>query len=191
MNDTKKYYCNCTKKYEGENCDNKKSVYEITSCDFENGCPDFKYYSQNSYVWKTRSGPTPSYMTGPDKAHTGQKYGYIEASSPAMKGNKAFLQSKLLPVGGKSCVSLYYHMFGAGIGSLKIYVMNSNRQIIGKSWMKTGAQGNLWVYMSLEVNADEGILVVEGVRGWYWSGDIAVDDVKWMSGPCEQNIGNK
>lgn len=49
-------------------------------------------------------------------------YLYIESSSPSVKGNMAQLKSPPLPPAGEKgyCLTVWYHMFGATVGSLRI-----------------------------------------------------------------------
>ncbi|CAD5114095.1 DgyrCDS3243 [Dimorphilus gyrociliatus] len=183
--DKNKYECLCDSKHEGENCELKKARYELTSCDFEKLCEDFKYWTNNRYHWKDRIGTTPSYMTGPSKAYEGIRYSYAEASSPATTGNIASIRSSYININGPSCISLYYHMFGSGIGKLKVYVQKKSGKILGNVWSKTGPQGNQWHHMQMDIaNTTSGILIIEGTRGPSWSGDIAIDNIKWNFGTC-------
>lgn len=56
------------------------------------------------------------------------KYLYIESSSPSIKGDSAQLKSSLLPPAGEKgyCFSFWYHMFGATVGSLKMFLQTSD-----------------------------------------------------------------
>jgi len=45
---------------------------------------------RDQFDWTLLSGPTPSNPTGPDRAHHGQFYAYIEASSPRYPNDQAW-----------------------------------------------------------------------------------------------------
>lgn len=52
------------------------------------------------------------------------KYLHIKSSHPSLKGSRAQLKSAVLPPAGKDgyCFTLWYHMFGATVGDLKIFL---------------------------------------------------------------------
>lgn len=47
-------------------------------------------------------------------------YLFIESSAPSVYGDTAKLQSPDLPANTDACISLWYFMYGDGIGTLKI-----------------------------------------------------------------------
>lgn len=49
-------------------------------------------------------------------------YIYIETSSPRVKGDYAEIVSHLLPANQTKCLELWYNMYGAETGNLKIYL---------------------------------------------------------------------
>lgn len=53
-------------------------------------------------------------------------YVYLESSHPSKAGDMAQLYSPLVPPAGQHgyCLTVWYHMFGATVGSLKIFVKN-------------------------------------------------------------------
>lgn len=65
-------------------------------------------------------------------------YIYAEASSPRNKGNRARMTQYLF-LRHKACLFFHYHMYGADMGTLKVYI--SNRLV----WKLHGNQGNQWV----------------------------------------------
>ena len=66
-------------------------------------------------------------------------YMYIEASSPRRQGDYAVLSSPAVPFRGLTCVTFYYHMRGATIGTLTVTV--NGRLLFSRS----GNQGNAWL----------------------------------------------
>ena len=48
--------------------------------------------------------------------------------------------------GGSACLTFYYHMFGANIDELSVYLGNT------KVFSKKGAQGNMWKKAEVSIN---------------------------------------
>ena len=53
-------------------------------------------------------------------------------------------------------------------------------------WTRTGDQGDVWLEgaVSVPAQATPASVVLEGVRGSHWGGDMAVDDVVIKAGAC-------
>ena len=64
---------------------------------------------------------------------------YIETSSPRRPGDKAKLVVTVPNNGETSCLSFYYHMYGATVGTLNVYSGNS------KVFNISGYQSNNWI----------------------------------------------
>ena len=64
---------------------------------------------------------------------------YIETSSPRKPSEKAKLFVTVPRNGKKSCLSFYYHMYGATVGTLNVYSGSIN------VFSKSGNQGNNWI----------------------------------------------
>ena len=65
------------------------------------------------------------------------RYYYVEASGRP-KGLRARLQSISFRLNYKACLTFYYHMYGADMGTLKVLL---NDKVI---WQLDGNQGNQW-----------------------------------------------
>ncbi|XP_013393210.1 MAM and LDL-receptor class A domain-containing protein 2-like, partial [Lingula anatina] len=111
-------------------------------------------------------------------------YYYIETSSPRVTGDMARLVSPMVQANGTSCLTFWYHMYGAHVDKLNVYVMN--RPTLGNPvWTRAGTQGDKWVQAQVNIRARGRYKVVfEGLRGAGYQGDIAVDDVTLLSGTC-------
>ena len=73
---------------------------------------------------------------------------YIETSSPRKPGENAKLVLTVPGNGKQSCLSFYYHMYGASVGTLNVY--NGNHTIFNVS----GDQGKKWHIVEKEVSLD-------------------------------------
>ena len=58
------------------------------------------------------------------------KYLYTEASSPRSEHEFAVLESHSMPANREACLSMYYHMYGNGIGTLKVDVKVNTLQVL-------------------------------------------------------------
>lgn len=73
---------------------------------------------------------------------------YIETSSPRQQGDIAWLISpKYTGAQNGKCLNFWYHMAGAHIGQLNVYVKTFGSPSMGsKVWNETGDQGNFWLH---------------------------------------------
>ncbi|XP_030849653.1 MAM and LDL-receptor class A domain-containing protein 2 [Strongylocentrotus purpuratus] len=141
------------------------------------------------FDWVVRKGSTPSAYTGPATDHTTGDgyYAYIESSSPRLIGENARLLSGSLRStrGQPYCLSLWFHMFGSDIGSLAVYIRDTDGSNENLIWTKSRTQANEWrnghYTFSTTANYE---LVIEGVVGQSWYGDISIDDVSLSEGEC-------
>ena len=75
--------------------------------------------------WNFRSGFTSSSSTGPSGAFSGTHYAYYESSSPATTGSIKNLNTAtftLAPFTEAAQLSFYYHMHGANMGILRVFL---------------------------------------------------------------------
>ena len=70
---------------------------------------------------------------------------YIETSSPRRLGDKANLVLTVPNNGEMSCLSFYYHMYGASVGTLNVYSGNS------KVFNTSGQQSNYWIVVERNI----------------------------------------
>ena len=70
---------------------------------------------------------------------------YIEASYPRKPGEIAKLVVTVPNNGNQSCLSFYYHMYGASAGTLNVYSGNV------KVFTATGNQGDSWLIMETDL----------------------------------------
>ena len=73
---------------------------------------------------------------------------YIEASSPRKPGENAKLVLTVPNSGNKSCLSFYYHMYGASAGTLNVYSGNIN------VFSVSGNQGDNWLTVERNLYLD-------------------------------------
>ena len=92
-------------------------------------------------------------------------YIFIETSFPRRPNDAAKLVSANVPgssAGGGKCLSFWYHMYGAHINALRVYVRSGSKDTL--LWSKTGTRGDKWLQAALTVNIRTRFQV-----GFYWS----------------------
>ena len=83
---------------------------------------------------------------------------YIETSSPRVQGDLARLSSPAFTFSGATCITFFYHMYGATIGRLEVTV--NGRNVFSAS----GNKGNSWLEARINLN----------LRGNYPVRDISI-----------------
>ena len=149
----------------------------------------------NVFSWGTRQGATGSANTGPASDHTSGSgnYLYTEASgSPA--GSEAELITVPVDCSPLTTPELrfWYHMAGASMGSLEVFVDNGSgyTSVFSISGAQQTAVNDPWTeaIVSLAAYAGDTLSIrFEGTRGGGFTSDIAIDDVTVDEAPsCPQ-----
>ncbi|CAM1343779.1 M4 family metallopeptidase [Tenacibaculum amylolyticum] len=121
--------------------------------------------------------------TGPKKAAEGYYFMYMMTTyykgDFVKKGTKAILESSCINLNGVNnpWFTFRNHMYGLGIGTLKVQVNDGDKWI--DIWSKSGDQGNQWNTVSLDLKAYINKVIklrIVGVSGGIF-GDIALDDL--------------
>ncbi|CAB4007264.1 MAM and LDL-receptor class A domain-containing 2-like, partial [Paramuricea clavata] len=160
-------------------------------CNFESGFCTWSQGAGARFNWTRQQGKTSSINTGPSQDHTlknnNGSYIYAEASSPRRPGDKAILVSQQVPANSRpgNCIIFWYHMFGAHVGALNLYIQTGSGALPKPTWTRNGTQGNEWkrgmvFYPSIQSSK----ILFEAVRGRSYAGDIALDDLQIKSGFC-------
>ncbi|KRT85486.1 hypothetical protein AMK59_1274, partial [Oryctes borbonicus] len=162
------------------------------SCDFEmEDLCGWSHDLNHNFDWLRLNKNTPSghLATGPSFDHTKGRgadgyYMYIEGSTQNVNDTARFISPIYKRETNNTCLEFYYHMFGSGMGELRVYVKKVNDSWIFKLeeavFVKDGNQGNEWLRGLVQLGSigDEFQIVFEGVRGFSFTTDIAIDDVK-------------
>ncbi|XP_067933319.1 MAM and LDL-receptor class A domain-containing protein 1-like [Watersipora subatra] len=158
-------------------------------CNFDSGLCGWIQLKGDQFDWTRQNNPTSTGGTGPGKDHTSGSgyYLYIETSSPRSNNDKAQLQSPIIAKqkAGQYCFSFWYHMWGQHIETLNVYAQRQGSN--GKPvWTRNGNQGNAWKLAEVAIDATSDFkIVIEGVRGASYAGDIAIDDFSLSPGSCK------
>ncbi|MFK7970640.1 MAG: fibronectin type III domain-containing protein [Bacteroidia bacterium] len=134
--------------------------------------------------WSVDDANSPSGNTGPTSDHTSGsgKYLFTEASSCYSKSLQVTSPCFNLSGMSTSTLSFWYHMWGAGTGSLSVQVStNGGISWSGNVWSLSGDQGNSWQQASVNLDVYTGQTIrirFTGVTGTAYTSDIALDDVR-------------
>ncbi|MBN2778557.1 MAG: hypothetical protein JXR36_12995, partial [Bacteroidales bacterium] len=131
--------------------------------------------------WIRNSGPTPTASTGPAVASDGSFYMYIEATGNENPPKTAFLEANFDFSGTNNPIlSFDYHMWGSGIGNLRVYAYNGSTWT--EVWNQFNDQGNFWhnAKVNLRNYADSSNVTIRFIAETNYSelGDIAIDNIK-------------
>ena len=129
----------------------------------------------SSYAFTKKEGRTPSSYTGPSAGVGGSgSYLYAETSAPRVQGDLFTLSydgSACSDIGlGVSTMVFHYHMYGRGIGELR--VTNAAGEAV---WSLSGDQGNSWQVATVDVYSPS--FAFKYTCGNGWQGDAAVAQV--------------
>ena len=129
---------------------------------------------------------TPTINTGPDFAHSGNKYMYLETSDTS---SSADLETPTIEIGGLSNPHLrfWYHMYGADMGELSVYVTDDSGQTWTTIWTISGQQhlsGNSpWTREVVDLSSFSSVVKVRfhgtDINSGS-AGDMAIDDISFF-----------
>jgi hypothetical protein len=159
-------------------------------CNFENGFCSWSNQLGDDFDWTVNSGGTPSGGTGPTGDRNGDKnakYLYIETSYPRTQGEVARLESDDFtgPTAGDQCFIFWFHMYGSDVGALNIYE-KINNQTENLIWQLKKEKKNSWINGQVNVGSSGKPfqIIIEGVVGSSYMGDISIDDFSMKKGHC-------
>ena len=79
---------------------------------------------------------------------------YTEASYQK-PGDKARLISPINPTTPGSCLEFWYHMKGAQMGTLSVYLKINNKLQTVPLWSESGNKGNQWMIASTTIKTSD------------------------------------
>ncbi|XP_071492659.1 MAM and LDL-receptor class A domain-containing protein 1-like [Diadema antillarum] len=160
-------------------------------CNFEYGVCGWEQETDDDFDWSRNNGSTSSYDTGPSGDHTTGygSYMYIETSSPRSYGDIARLRSPAYFSANTNqtyCLNFWYHMYGDTISTLNVKMADAMANSTVMLYTLYGEQGDMWNEARLDVYSYYQLfnIIMEGIRGSSYTGDIAIDDISLQSGSC-------
>lgn len=132
--------------------------------------------------WIRNSGSTDSSGTGPSSGANGSLwYIYLEAGFAGTAGDSAILESPEIN-GIDRTLSFYYHMYGAGMGTLNVDVYSDGTWTDGV-WSLSGEQqtssGEAYRLATVDLSAYTGLITIRlrAVAAGGYAGDMAIDEI--------------
>ncbi|KAG7168141.1 MAM and LDL-receptor class A domain-containing protein 1-like 2 [Homarus americanus] len=175
-------------------------------CTFEGGTCGWTQDANDDFDWtQSRGSLNPS--TGPPRdrssfANDGKMGGYafINSGYPRRPGDRARLMSQEFQGTNPDsplCMRFWTHMFGNGIGTLRVIIYDVNTAKDKVIWQISGEAGNAWYQGQVPIASPSPFkvppdsvelpsfkIVFEGEVGQNNLGDIAIDDISIVQGPC-------
>ncbi|KAK7098916.1 hypothetical protein V1264_003131 [Littorina saxatilis] len=158
-------------------------------CNFDKDTCTWSNVGGDDFDWLRGSGSTPSRYTGPSVDHTqgdtSGGYMFMESSAPRHTGDKIWLVSQPFPAftSKTKCFNFWFHMYGAGIGTLNVYMDSTDNTTHMLLWSQHDSKGDNWLQgqMPLPPQSKEYQIRFEGVKGSSAYGDMALDDISFTS----------
>ncbi|RDD40324.1 MAM and LDL-receptor class A domain-containing protein 2 [Trichoplax sp. H2] len=185
------YPASATCDFNNDCCDgtDEKLCAGYTMCNFEKSLCGWTQLKSDNFDWTKHSGTTISSGTGPVADHTtgtsSGVYYYIETSFPRTVNQTAMLGSPTLKSPSSTCaMRFWYSMNGPSVGSLRISTRTSFTAPLVQQWSLSGNQGPLWqkAIVNLPASSNPYQIVITGVVGSSFQGDIAIDDISFTPG---------
>jgi hypothetical protein len=144
----------------------------------------FCQFTTDDIDFSRNSGGTFTSNTGPSSASDGSTYIYLEASNPNNPSKRAILGSPCYDLSDIQSAALEfdYHMYGNGMGTLRIEVSTDGGQTWNNTpiWGKSGNQGDQWYSESIDFSSYQTSNVsfrFVGNTGNSARSDMAIDNI--------------
>lgn len=159
---------------------------------FESGIGLWQQSQADTLDWDRTQNGTTSNNTGPASAHGGNSYLYTEATDNFNK--TAYLNSPCFNLTGLSDpeFSFWYHMYGADMGNLSVYVSIDNGNTYNSTplWTLSGqvqtSHTEAWKQVKLNLSAYIGKTIrlrFQGALGNGYRSDMAIDGIALTENP--------
>lgn len=160
-------------------------ICELYSCNLADGWINLTNEVLDDIDWRTWSGGTYSFETGPSYDHTTGtaqgKYLYLEPSVGCyFKEAILSLPCVDLTSAINPQFTLYYHAYGADMGRLHIDLFDGSQIIRDIVQPVVGNQGDEWRELAIDLTPWAGSVIGLRIRGITGSGeksDLAIDDI--------------
>ncbi|KAI9556583.1 hypothetical protein GHT06_016373 [Daphnia sinensis] len=151
---------------------------------------DFDWSLSRGSLW-TNTGPLRDQLSSQHNFNFGG-YAFIDSRQPHFPGSRASLTSDILPANQESalCFVFWVHMFGAGIGSLRVLQKstdNTSDSSEQEIWQLSGQSGprDSWYRAQVTLASSSPFKIrLEATVGESGYGDIAIDSLRIENGSC-------
>ncbi|KAK7479762.1 hypothetical protein BaRGS_00028942, partial [Batillaria attramentaria] len=166
----------------------EQNCQAYTSCNFETDWCDWIQDETDVFDWQRQQGETTTVGTGPDRDHTyGNETGtyiFIESSNRKPNDTARIKSPVFQPAGEGICTMRFYtHMLGHDVNALNVYVETSETGLKSLVLSLRGQQGDEWRKSMVNLITTRSFrVVIEGVTGTSYHGDIGLDDISFTPG---------
>ncbi|XP_063809584.1 epidermal growth factor-like protein 6 [Pseudophryne corroboree] len=154
-----------------------KSEEVTIDCSFDRGSCDWKQETEDDFDWK----------------HTDRSHGSgFYLSVPANVGHKKDIGRLKLPLANlnadtKFCLTFTYQIVGEKVGKLRVYMDDNNNP----AWEESKSKDEGWRIARVEIperhSRTTSTITFESERGKGKAGEMALDNVFLVSGPCSED----
>ncbi|XP_047739184.1 MAM and LDL-receptor class A domain-containing protein 2 isoform X2 [Hyalella azteca] len=164
-------------------------------CTFEAGtCGWVQDKETDDFDWSQSRG-SMSQATGPPRDRSASENGgmtggfaVIDSSYPRRPGDRARLMTEEFQATDPNsplCMRFWTHMHGVGIGTLRVLIINTQDRKARTIWQISGEAGKIWYQGQVPIaSATPFKIAFEAEVGLSDLGDIALDDISIIQGPC-------
>ncbi|KAF2344949.1 MAM domain, partial [Trinorchestia longiramus] len=164
-------------------------------CTFEAGtCGWVQDEEDDDFNWSLSRGSL-SQSTGPPRDRSASENGgmtggfaVIDSSYPRRPGDRARLMTEEFQATDPDsplCMRFWTHMHGVGIGTLRVLIINTQDRKPQTIWEISGEAGKIWYQGQVPISSSTPFKIAfEGEVGLTNLGDIALDDISIIQGPC-------
>ncbi|XP_045031391.1 uncharacterized protein LOC116925410 [Daphnia magna] len=169
--------------------------FNVDFCQWSNDPDgDFDWSLSRGSLW-TNTGPLRDQLSSQHNFNFGG-YAFIDSRQPHFPGSRASLTSNILPATANQesdnalCFVFWVHMFGAGIGSLRVLqksIANTSDSSEQEIWQLSGQSGprDSWYRAQVTLASSTPFKVrLEATVGESGYGDIAIDSLRIENGSC-------
>ncbi|KAM3935479.1 epidermal growth factor-like protein 6 isoform 2-T2 [Leptodactylus fuscus] len=153
-------------------------VFEVSiDCSFDRGACDWKQETEDDFDWKhtNRSHGTGFYLSVPASVGHKKAVGRLRLPFPNLSSSS------------KSCLIFTYRLVGERFGKLRVYI-NENKNPV---WEESRSKDEGWRIARIEIPETHGRtpskIIFESERGKGKNGEMALDNVFLVSGPCTED----
>ncbi|CAF0741635.1 unnamed protein product, partial [Brachionus calyciflorus] len=178
-------------------------VYDGFICDFESDFCGWFQTLDSTVNWDRKTGKS---YGGPKVDHTYGRndtyyiffeseddyYDYYWWGGSSGSRDRSKLISPNINGNLKQCLQFWYYMYGTRVGELSVYLRvkneNGNYTQSQAVWKMKNSHGNHWNLGNIQFeggNQSVTNFIIEGYAGTSSSGDIALDDIGFKYGDCE------
>ena len=174
-------------------CIDLSTISGASEASFEAGLSSWAQSTSDDGNWTLYEGSTPTNVTGPSNASTGDQYLYTE-SSEGNYNNQHIIESPCFDMSQivNANLSFDYHMYGTTVGTLNVEISTNGGTSYstllpevsgnqGNSWY--GAVANLSSYLTNNVK-----IRIIATTGSGFRSDIAIDNIQIELSDCPPDL---